>query len=671
MTGKFTQHIHDLGYATGRTLRHLFPYSSGSVIYDGSSLSTARSCLVEPFERYVIQNKNDGEYNIGILTPLKQLIRLLLSIPNRYRIWWIQLLHSDPLHVLVETLLIVMCIALVILQRRADWRFDQERKRYKPTKDEEEELINEWKMERRRPLGGISGGSIRQKETITEGGVGTGIVVMGMEGSRLLLQLGCTDDKQLAKIQTNGDVDSSSNEPQTSLSMTTTTTMTTISAINFATLDCLASSSSPSLRKVARNALSHYGCGSCGPRGFYGTIDAHLEVETAMSSFLGTEGAILYSDGASAATSTIAAFAKRGDLLIVDEGVNEALLVGVTLSRANVRYFRHNNMRDLRKVLEKIKAHDETCHRHSADQRRFLIVEGLYRNWGTIAPLDEIVKLKEEFCYRLILDDTHGMGVLGTTGRGTLERFGLRPMIHAEIVTFSLEYSLGSVGGMTVGCEEVVDHQRLSGAGYCFSASAPPFLSKVCLASIRRIEGRLDDLMIDNENDEDRNDDDEDRNDDDELSSFIPHSPAVDTVAEDLSGPALLERLHENVSTLYGMLTNSSHPYALKLHNRLVITSHPQSPILYLRLANDEAIGRTRNEQTGILDQISRYCLLTGHVAIVSTGGHVKKSLQLVPEPCLRLVTNVGQTNDDFEVLVKALGSAVESILVCNDDILE
>jgi serine palmitoyltransferase len=382
-----------------------------------------------------------------------------------------------------------------------------------------------------------------------------------------------------------------------------------------------------------------------------------------MSSFLGTEGAILYSDGASAATSTIAAFAKRGDLLIVDEGVNEALLVGVTLSRANVRYFRHNNMRDLRKVLEKIKTHDESCHRHSSDQRRFLIVEGVYRNWGTIAPLDEIVKLKEEFCYRLILDDTHGMGVLGPTGRGTLERFGLRPMIHAEIVTFSLEYSFGSVGGMTVGCEEVVDHQRLSGAGYCFSASAPPFLSKVCLASIRRLEGRLDDLMIDNEDDE--------HTDDDELSSIIPHSPRAGTVAEDLSGPALLERLHENVSSLYGMLTNSSHPYALKLHNRLVITSHPQSPIIYLRLADDEAIGRTRTEQTVILDQISRHCLLNGHVAIVSTGGHVKKNLQLVPEPCLRLVTNVGQTNDDFELLVKALGSAVESILVCNDDMLE
>jgi serine palmitoyltransferase len=80
-------------------------------------------------------------------------------------------------------------------------------------------------------------------------------------------------------------------------------------------------------------SLNKYGVGSCGPRGFYGTIDAHLQLESCMATFLQTDAAILYSDGASASTSTIAAFAKRGDLLIVDEGVHEALLVGVSSQR--------------------------------------------------------------------------------------------------------------------------------------------------------------------------------------------------------------------------------------------------------------------------------------------------------------------------------------------------
>ncbi|KAL7516050.1 hypothetical protein ACHAWX_001108 [Stephanocyclus meneghinianus] len=421
------------------------------------------------------------------------------------------------------------------------------------------------------------------------------------------------------------------------------------SVVNFATHDYLSASSSPALRAAALSALGTYGCGSCGPRGFYGTIDAHLELESAMARFLGTEGAVLYSDGASAATSTVAAFAKRGDLLVVDEGVNEALVVGVMLSRANVRYFRHNDVADLRRVLEKVRGQDEALGRRPTDQRRFLVVEGLYKNWGTVCPLNEVVALKEEFCYRLILDDSHAMGTMGETGRGSLERCGLLPMVHCEILTFSIENSFGSVGGITVGSEEVVDHQRLSGAGYCFSASAPPFLSKVCVASLKRLQGTLDEVPS-------------------ELGQHGENSQSgvSDVSKEELSGPPLLNKLRENISNLYNTLTDSTHPHALKLRNRLVITSHPQSPIIYLRLSDQQATGLTRAEQTSLLDRIASHCLMEGGVAVVSTGGHVKKYLQLVPEPCLRVVANVSQTMEDVEALVKGLGEAVEEVLCRN-----
>jgi hypothetical protein len=140
-------------------------------------------------------------------------------------------------------------------------------------------------------------------------------------------------------------------------------------------------------------------------------------------------------------------------------------------------------------------------------------------------------------------------------------------------------------------------------------------------------------------------------------------SLSLSTSVEELSGPALLDRLHQNVANLYRTLTNPSHPHALKLRNRLVITSHPKSTIIYLRLSDDEAIGRTQHEQISILDRISHHCLTVGKVAIVSTGGHVKRYLQLVPEPGLRMVVNVRQTLEDVEMLVKALGDAVESAL--------
>ena len=651
MSGKFTTHVFNLGFSSGRAIHNL--------IVDAKSSSAHWPTLSEVCSIASIDSTSIKLSSVK--SAFASLISFLSQLPKRYRIWWWDLLQSDPLHVLVETLLIVACITLVILQRRADWRFSQERKKGVPTDKDVEELLKDWKENGRKPLVSRKEGTITARTGRGESKslqVGSGLVVEKVEGSRLFL------DVELSKAKNNCKL------PQ--------------SVLNFATLDYLATSSSASLRNTALDALEYYGCGSCGPRGFYGTIDAHLEAEEAVSNFLGTEGAILYSDGASASTSTLAAFAKRGDLLIVDEGVNEALLVGINLSRANVRYFRHNDMKDLRRILEKVQQQDVSLKRKATDQRRFLVVEGMYRNWGTLAPLKEIVALKEEFHYRLIIDDSHGIGTLGQSGRGSLEHAGLKPMVHCEILTFSLENALGSVGGMTVGSEEVVDHQRLSGAGYCFSASAPPFLSKVCVESIKRLQGTSEqsigveevsnfDVMKVNELKEElKRRELKTSGKKAELQSRLrdyESRTAEDTT--ELAGPALLNLLHENISHLYTTLTNSSHPYALKLRNRLSITSDPLSPLLYLRLADEEATGRTRSEQTQILDEIAQHCLVNGHVAIVSTGGHVKKHLQLVPEPSLRLVASASHDKEDVEILVKALGEAVESVLVNNAALME
>jgi serine palmitoyltransferase len=193
---------------------------------------------------------------------------------------------------------------------------------------------------------------------------------------------------------------------------------------------------------------------------------------------------------------------------------------------------------------------------------------------------------------------------------------------------------------------EVVDHQRLSGAGYCFSASAPPFLSKVCVASVKRLEGNLEEIHKD-------------------FRTKLKENE-YEKLETEISGSQLLNKLRDNISNLYGTLTNSSHPYALKLRNRLVITSHPQSPILYLCLSDQQATGLTRNEQASVLDRIAHHCLVEGEVAVVSTGRHVKKYLQVVPDPCLRVTANTSQTKEDVEKLVKALGEAVEAVLCRN-----
>jgi serine palmitoyltransferase len=209
--------------------------------------------------------------------------------------------------------------------------------------------------------------------------------------------------------------------------------------------------------------------------------------------------AICYSDGATAVSSAIPAFCKKGDLLLVDEACSEPILTGCNLSRSTVHFFKHNDMNDLRCILESIADDDKRLKRDTLQQRRFIIVEGIFRNTGDICPLSEIVRLKEEFCYRMILDETLSFGTMGKSGRGVTELFSVNPS-DVDIIILSLDTTLASVGGVCVGTREIVDHQRLSGAGYCFSASAPPFLSSIASLALKKMEEQPELLLYLNRN---------------------------------------------------------------------------------------------------------------------------------------------------------------------------
>jgi serine palmitoyltransferase len=184
----------------------------------------------------------------------------------------------------------------------------------------------------------------------------------------------------------------------------------------------------------------------------------------------------------------------------------------------------------LRRVLEKLRDEDVSKGRKSSDQRKFIVVEGLYRNHGHICPLKELVALKNEFFFRLIVDDSLSFGTIGATGRGIIEHAGV-DIEEVEIMTISMEHAMGSVGGLTIGNLEVVDHQRLSGAGYCYSASAPPFVASAACAA----------LAILKEN------------------------------------PAIVSNLHRNVAAMYK---------GLKAIKELEIYSDEMSPIIFVGLKN-------------------------------------------------------------------------------------
>ncbi|KAK9807535.1 hypothetical protein WJX72_001902 [[Myrmecia] bisecta] len=256
--------------------------------------------------------------------------------------------------------------------------------------------------------------------------------------------------------------------------------------LNMVSFNFLGVAGNDEIMKQCRTTINKYGVGSCGPRGFYGTIDVHLDLEEKLARFMGTEETILYSYDLATVPSILPAFANAKDLIICDAGVSYPIQNGCHLSRAEIRYFKHNDMADLERVLQAVAQHD--LHSKKPLNRRFIVVEGIYNQYGDLAPLDVIYELKRRYKYRLVVDESLSLGVLGSQGQGACEYFGLKPG-DAEIVSASLGNALASVGGFCAGEREIVDHQRLSGLGYCFSASLPPYLATAAIGALDFLQG--------------------------------------------------------------------------------------------------------------------------------------------------------------------------------------
>ena len=245
--------------------------------------------------------------------------------------------------------------------------------------------------------------------------------------------------------------------------------------VDLASFDFLGLHHHVEVKKNGSAALSKYGCGTCGPRGFYGTLDVHLSLEDSIAKFLGTDAAIIYSYDFATSSSVIPCFSKRNDILLVDKACSFGVMYGVKLSRSTVRMFEHNNMEHLERLLQQVHQADEQRGKKPILNRRFIVSEGLFGNTGTIAPLDKIVHLAKKYKFRIILDESWSFGTLGATGRGAIEYHpGLKPT-DVDIICASMSNSLASIGGFCAGSMRVIDHQRLSSTGYCFSASLPPF----------------------------------------------------------------------------------------------------------------------------------------------------------------------------------------------------
>ncbi|XP_015795345.1 serine palmitoyltransferase 1 [Tetranychus urticae] len=261
--------------------------------------------------------------------------------------------------------------------------------------------------------------------------------------------------------------------------------------LNLATHNYLGLSDEKSLEDAALNGLRKYGVGSCGPRGFYGTVDIHLELESRLAKFLNVEEVILYSYGLSAVASAIPAYAKKGDVIFCDEGVHFAIQKGLTASRSTIKYFKHNDVDDLHRLLIEQEKFDNKNPKLARVIRRFLVVEALYMNYGDICPLREMMELKKKYKVRIFVDETVSFGVLGEHGKGITEHLNI-PIEDIDHISSTLEHAISGYGGFCAGTTFIIDHQRLSGLGYCFSASLPPLQVAVAIAALDMLENKPD-----------------------------------------------------------------------------------------------------------------------------------------------------------------------------------
>jgi 8-amino-7-oxononanoate synthase len=231
----------------------------------------------------------------------------------------------------------------------------------------------------------------------------------------------------------------------------------------------------PRVKEAAMEALRKYGTGCAGSRFLNGTLDIHVELEEKLARFMRKEAALVFSTGFQTNLGVIAAIAGKDDVVLIDRTNHASIIDGCRLSFSDIRKFQHNDMSSLGNLLLQ-------C----SGKGKFIVVDGVFSMEGDIAELTDIVRLARTHGARVMVDDAHGIGVLGETGRGTAEHFGLEDEVDIIMGTYSK--SLASIGGFIAADEDVIHYIKHFARALIFSASPPPASVAAVSAAIDIIE---------------------------------------------------------------------------------------------------------------------------------------------------------------------------------------
>ena len=244
--------------------------------------------------------------------------------------------------------------------------------------------------------------------------------------------------------------------------------------LNFCANNYLGLSNNPSLIDAAKKGLDTHGYGVSSVRFICGTQDIHKQLEAAIARFFGTEDTILYAACFDANGGVFEPLLTEEDAIISDSLNHASIIDGVRLCKAQRYRYANADMEDLENQLKT----------SQAQRFRLIVTDGVFSMDGNVAPLDKIYELAKRYNAMIMVDESHSAGVVGVTGRGVTERFGLRGQI--EIITGTLGKAFGgAIGGFTTGKKEIVELLRQRSRPYLFSNSIPPM---VAAAGIRMFE---------------------------------------------------------------------------------------------------------------------------------------------------------------------------------------
>lgn len=235
----------------------------------------------------------------------------------------------------------------------------------------------------------------------------------------------------------------------------------------------------PRVKEAALKAIERYGTGCSGSRYLTGTIDLHNEMEEKLAKFLGKEAVLLFSTGYQTAQGIIPTLAQRGEYVVSDKDNHACIVAGNLMAKgatAEVVRYKHNDMKDLERVLSKL----------PVDAPKLLVSDGVFSTGGEIVDLPTLNKIAKENNARLLIDDAHSVGVIGKGGRGTASEFDLVDEVDMTMGTFSKTFA--SLGGFVAGEAKVINYLKHHSPALIFSASPTPASVAAAIAALEILE---------------------------------------------------------------------------------------------------------------------------------------------------------------------------------------